>query len=211
MKILRSGASVASAIMPLAKTVGGLVTMLNTERKFFDYSNLNQPLSGLTPFINNLIATNQGTDYTERIGRSIRMLDITIRWNYVIDPQVPTERVRLTLVCDKFIDAAEAESANQIVAKLYQDSTNPTYSPINRDYSDRFVIMKDWLFAGSVAARPNIAKKYFQKLGFHQKYTGTLDTNYAEGTIYIVCTSDNLSSTDFSSFSLESRVNFTDT
>lgn len=210
-KIIRTGAPLIKAIPSIASTVAGLVSMINTEMKFVD-TNINGNFSKPAFILQNLNLITQGDDESNRIGRSIRAVNLTVRISINMNLALNNEIVRVMVVCDKSLDPGLAETPTIILSKILEDSTvAPVVSPLNKDYGKRFVLMKDKVFTLNANTRTNFVQKWFMRCGFHIKFDSGSSGDASENSIYFVVISDNNSVTNESAINTVCRLNYTDT
>lgn len=209
LKMINSGLPYVAAIPSIAKTLGGVIAAINTEHKFHD-ADTTDSFYNADPVFMQLNGIAQGDDYTNRIGRSIRAINLTLRWTTTMNASTVDESYRMLIVCDKMLDPDDGETPSQIVTKLLQDTTNPVLSPINREYSDRFVILKEKMYSLSDGQGTRAFNKVFLRLGFHIKFDGTTQTLQSANSLYFILLSDNANSTNPSSCEVYSRLNYTD-
>lgn len=209
-----SVAKLATAVVPLAAAI-------NTEEKFNDDSatittygvNSNPNLTCLTSGI------SQGTDESDRIGNSILFRNLQVR----LAVSMPVDHTATPPVvgCHHrvlFFVWKENEQQNPpTIAKLLQDPTN-MYSPVNKDNSDSFVIMKDkhmQLNAASTTTKLTTecfrTFKYFKKLQWHARYTGPDGNNErSQNHVWMLTMSSAPSSAYQVGTTYYRRVNYTD-
>lgn len=209
MKILKAGAPYAAAIPAIAKTVSGIVTAINTEQKWHDVAVDGASFYKANPYFAVLSGITGGIDYTQRTGRSIRDQNLTVRWATQMNDDILCETIRVCIVCDKFLEPGLGETPAQIMSKIFVDPTNPL-SPINREYSDRFVILKEKLYSVDHGQGIKYSGKAFLQLGIHTKFDGLNANDTAENTIYFIVLTDNTETTLPGDVDLYSRLNYTD-
>lgn len=182
-------ASGVGQVATLAKTVSGIVSMINTEDKYID-----TPLSGsLTSagaysIVINSIA--QGDDRNQRNGNKVEskclQLIIVLSFN---TPIVLAQAVRLILVMDK---------KPQIGALLYNQAYNgpgnpfSVHSQISKDsYGDRLVILKDWKLVLDPSG-PNklFFKKYLNMERLHTQWYSPVAADFEMGRIHLIGIAD---------------------
>lgn len=193
-----SAASVAKAVLPIVQAI-------NTELKFIDSYATGQSVSN-TPSIQPVTYTAQGTDEQNRIGNSILSKDLnlklTLQPNYLASD---FNRMRLIVFVDK-----GQRGTLPTIAELLQNTSYLLDSGFNKNYSDRFVIIKDKKFSLIKYGFQELQMKVYKKLNFHIRYIGTsaATASAGENQVYFVVIGD--TSTNLPSYSFYSRVNFTD-
>lgn len=215
--LLEQIASYAGPVASVAKAVLPVIGAINTEAKFYD-SVSSGAVTFAAPVFFNMSATTQGTTENNRIGNSILSKNISCRinlantWTAADDGQ--WARMRYVI----FVDKNQAGS----VPTLAQLMTNTTSlnSPFNKNYTDRFVILKDKMItfnpqdrlvpAGGV--QTFIFNKYFKQLDFHTRYIGTSSANADQGqnALFFFAWYQANTATQTSAVSCYSRLNFTD-
>ena len=111
--------------------------------------------------------------------------------------------VRVMLICDKECNQA-LPSVNQILA------TVSPHSFLNKDYSDRFTVIRDIRIGLSPYANANSVGKIYLKLPIHIYYdgSGTAITNAKENQLFLLTITD--LSTPSPQFGFAARFNFYD-
>lgn len=214
MKILRTGASVASAVPAIAKGLSTVMSLINVEKNYFDTNDAAQVVgSGIvTPYFTSLTDIPEGDDVQTRTGRSILLQDLQVRIQYTsttASGTPPTVFARILVWCDKNYDSTNAESAATILGKMLEDTgaLQITQSPLNRDNSERFVLIKD----KTIMLTQNFPVKtirLYTRLGFHCFYNGTGPGNQVGGQLFMAVISGNQVDTD--TIDVFARVNYTD-
>lgn len=205
-------ASGVGGVAHLAKAVLPAIAAINTEAKYLDTSFTGNAYQvTVTPLLQCL--TNnmaQGTGENERIGNSILAQDIYFRaqvsWLPSSTIQIGTSR--FILFCWKDNAGQNAPSVTKILESA------DINSPINKDYSDQFVILKDKIFAhnaqtATVCLQSQFNLKVYKKLNFHMRWTGA-STGNTQNHIYVLFIGGGGSSANASSLTCHSRLNFTD-
>lgn len=163
MRMLRNGASALRIVPSLVKSVATIQSMINTELKFVDTNNTFNPSSSGT--VSYLSGMATGTDDSERIGNSILAHDNYIRLSCAFNTSASATFVRIILICDK-----ECDGVAPVVTNVLQ--TASPYSPLNQDFSDRFVVIWDKFFSQDPQKLTMATKKY-TTTPFHIKYDGS--------------------------------------
>lgn len=202
-------AKLASAVMPI-------IAAVNTESKYYDQS---ANVSANTPGTNdNLIALTtaitNGTSDTTRIGNSIlgRDLQVRLAMNFTSTigaPNVIGAHCRMLLICWK----DNASQNTPTIAKIFEQPNN-LYSPVNKDLSDSFVVMKDKFFAlnnssGVAGSAGFTTMKIYKKLNWHLRYADSTTNSPTQNHIYLILRCGNTSGNSLTT-SYYSRLNFTD-
>lgn len=135
----------AGAVGELARAILPMIEMINTEAKFYDHAH-SQFISVTTPALLTISSPIvQGVTENDRIGNVILIQHVQLRVMLSLVGQTATPstaysaQVRIILFCWK--DNAD-ENAPQ-PTKLLQPGFPVTTAPLNKDFSDQFVVMKD--------------------------------------------------------------------
>lgn len=206
--LLETIASGIGGVATVAKAVLPIVSAINTENKYIDTVS-NQAVSLAAPMIQCLNLCPQGTDENNRIGNSMLLRDLNIRISII--PNFSTDRFNLMRMII-FVDKQQVGNVTgaPTAAQLLQNSGNID-SPFNRNFTDRFVIIKDKRLVISLDGdKQSIFTKVYKKLEFHARYIGTGATSASLGNnaLYIYITSTQV--TTLPTAYIYSRVNFTD-
>jgi len=195
---LGAAANVARAVMPI-------VSAINTEQKFIDAYATGQSIS-TTASIQPLSYTAQGTDEQNRIGNSILAKDLNLKLtltpNYIA---ADYNRMRLIVFVDK-----SQRGTLPTLSELLQNTSYPLDSSFNKNYTDRFVIIKDKRFQLIKYGITPLELKLYKKLNFHVRYIGTTlaTASAGENNIYFVVLGD--TAANLPTYSFFARLNFTD-
>lgn len=200
-------ASVAKAVLPA-------IAAINTEVK---YSDKTAAVNAYTPGTNDVIVAltdqlAQGVTDVTRIGNSIKAQDLQVRlaMNFTSSATVLGLHCRMMLIVWK--DNAQLNPIS--AAKIFESATN-LYSPLNKDYTDQFVVIKDKFFSMNNAsgAAQTVAfqtMKLFKKVDFHIFYDGATGGNATTNHIYLVLRSSATGIGTSLQATYYSRLNFTD-
>lgn len=201
-----SVARVASAVLPA-------IMAINTEQKFYDQTS---SVAAYDPGTNDqlILLTGgiaQGTGDQDRVGNSILAKNISLKMamNFTSTtgtPNVNGIHCRMTIFCYKHDATGDPPAIN----KLYQVAGN-IYSPINKDNSEQYVILKDKFFSletpsgvpGTAGFR---AMKFYKDLNWHMRWGPDPTTNH----IYVVFRSSASGSANALNTTYYSRLNYTD-
>jgi len=215
--LLEKIASGAGSVARLATAVAPVIAAINTEHK---YSDKTAALASYTPGTNDSIVAltdqiAQGLNDNQRIGNSIlaKQLQIRLAYNFtsvVGPPAVQGIHCRMMLICWK-----ENAQQNAITAAKLFESPSNLYSPVNKDYSDQFVVMKDKFFslnAGSSNYGPQAftSMKLFKNINWHLRYDGASGAAATQNHIYLVLRSSAGAATTALNTTYYSRIDYTD-
>lgn len=208
-------ASGAGSVARLATAVAPVIAAINTEHKYFDKTASVVSYSPGTndQLINLTNGPGQGLTDQNRIGNSILAKHLQLRLAHSFTSVVGTPNVsgvhcRMLLICWK----GDASVDIPTIAKIFEQPNN-LYSPVNKDNSDGFVVMKDKFFSlnnssGLAGPAAFTAMKLFKPLDWHIRWD---ETGPTQNHIYLVL---RCSGTGASSGSLNttyySRLDFTD-
>lgn len=183
-RIARGVGSVAT----IAKTVSGIVSMINVEDKYVDTA-LSASITSVSHYAVALNAIAQGADVNQRNGNKVLDKYIQLNLRLFLDSTASatqTNTLRLVVVIDK---------KPQIGALTW----NTVYVPnddvaafIDKDTAgDRIVILKDYRTTFSGGERRLIYKKFYMSLArLHTQYTGSGSTAFETGALYLLAISD---------------------
>lgn len=186
----------------LVKGLSLVKSMVNAEDKRHDVaSSINPTTSGQ---IQPLLRIAQGSGSLQRIGNSILLKDIFVRYDTLINTSALNSVVRIILICDKQNDGATPTMSQIFQTGLYD-------SPMNIDNSKRFVVLYDRTHSLSSTGNQRVNNKVFKTLNFHTKYDGPTDaiTDMRDNQLYFIAVSSEAS--DFPTVNFYSRVKYYDT
>lgn len=214
-------ASGVGSVAKLAQAVLPAISAINTESKYYDETasfttygtNSNPDLRCITDSI------SAGTGDSNRIGNSVLAKDIQIRLAMAMPMTTNASSVvlgafhRFMIFAWKFNDAGGPS-----LTKLLESPTN-IYSPVNKNYSDQFVVLKDKFLTFNAQLVPGTVSnglgtmdfkhlKYFKKLDWHLRWDDS--NNAIANHIWILSMSSSSGVTNAVSTTFYSRLNFTD-
>lgn len=187
-------APAVTAGMAALKGVRYLKSLINVERKYLDYNQVNQTI-GTTPTIYPLSQVGGGDAYNQRDGNSIKAASLLYRMSAVLNPAVEQSFVRAII----FIDH-EQRASDPTAAEVLEQSTN-YLSAINHLNGTRFTVLRDLYLNLRKDMNASMVTK-FLRLGHHIKFSSTTSTDTKEGNIYLLLISDtnvNAPTIDFNS------------
>lgn len=216
--MLETMARGAGSLAKLAGAVMPIVAAINTEEKFLDV-----PAGGTAtasvPIINCLNSCSQGITESTRIGNSILARNLNIRFSlnqvWATADSAIAPRIRITLFSDK-----SQGGTPPTIAQVYQSSSS-NISAFNKNYSDRFVIIKDKVicppvnYGGGIPVTGGAYQmvfKFFKKLDFHIRFLGTDNQAASNGqnSIYLIVWTNSDDASAITTLTYYSRLNFTD-
>lgn len=160
------------------KMAGKALSLINAEEKLIDSDSSANVLN--TPQFLLLNGVDLGTDNTNRIGRSIKMVSNYFRATVTKHASASTTFLRCLIVMDKQPNNV-APGITDILATSTMDS------PRNIDESKRFVIIKDNTYVLN-ANNPQAFIKNYRKMSEHVEYNGTGNTvaSISTNSLYLV-------------------------
>lgn len=208
---------IASGVGTAAKIAGAVlpaIAAINTEHKYYDVTGSASPHSpGTSDSVINLTGgITQGTGDTNRIGNSILAKNISLKIAYNFSgslgpPPILGLHCRATLICWKDNQTSSPITVNEI----FEVPSN-LYSPVNKDFSEQFVVIKDKFFAlnamnGIAGEQGFTHMKLFKNLNWHMRWSGAASpsTNH----VFMIFRSS-ASGANVMHVTYYSRLNFTD-
>jgi len=192
----------AGAVGQIAKTVSDVYKLVNAEAKYVDATGSGTQSSTLG--INYLTAIGAGTTDQTRNGNSILGKDLQIHYTISMNSSATNTFFRIMIICDKQQDGADP-TAGSILA----DPTKIN-SLLNKDFTLRFVNMKDITIPLSTSGNSSASGKIYLKVPWHIYYDGTGSTvsQFKENQIFLVMLSNEATNTP--TINWYSRFNFYD-
>jgi len=175
---------------------------LRSEKKFIDTQITYTAWNVSRSYILLINGVSTGTDYNNRVGRSVMMTSTYHR--YFISDSTNIQMIRVMLVYDKQSNGAAAPGITDILQ--YADAN----SPMNLNNRDRFVVISDKVVATSPNGTEIAFRKKYKKLRTVTVYggTGAAATDIISGALYFVAFAFNNVAT--STISGYSRTRFLD-
>lgn len=212
--LLEKIASGAGTVAKLATAVAPVIAAINTEHKYWDKT---ATVLSYAPGTNDQLIslTNgppQGTDDSNRIGNSILAKAIQVRLAHNFNSTIGSPSI-MGIHCRMMLIAWKENVQQNIptVAKIFEAPAN-LYSPLNKDYSDQFVVMKDKFFSlnnssGIAAVAAYTASKMYKPINWHIRWD---QTGATQNHIYLLLRSSSTGSTNALSTTYYSRLDYTD-
>lgn len=198
--IIAGGAPYIRVIPQLIRDVSLIRDMINVEPKFVDTSG-NGTIS-TTGVLGILSLLAQGNTDQQRNGNQVKLKDIKIQIDIGRNAAAASNRVRAMLIVDKEFDGALPTIANVL-------QTSNVLSPLNKDYSKRFVVLKTkhFMIDASMASK---SFTWYCKLPFHGFYDGTTAAaaDCKENQILLLLLEDQ--AINVASYAYYARINFYD-
>lgn len=192
-----SAATVAKAVLPMIQAI-------NTEMKYID-SVYSGAFSLASPLILKLAPTTTGPLEQNRIGNSILAKDVNLRYRIIPDfSTYPVHYVRAILFVDK------QQAGVPPTLPLIMQFPTAIESAFNKDFTDRFAVLKDKRITLTVENMASAFNKIYKKLDFHIRYIGATnaDSDMGNNQVYIMWWF--FSNTNPPSIEQYTRINFTD-
>lgn len=205
--LLEKIASGVGGVASVAKAVLPMIQMINTEAKYIDtVTNAAIPIG--TPWIQCLNLLAQGVDEFERIGNSILAKDLNIRVSFIPNYNIiDYNLIRFIIFVDKHQQGTAPTAAQLLTSPGNIDSA------FNRDFTDRFVIIKDKRCVVSKQGdQMQIFHKVYKQLNFHCRYIlpGGAAADLGNNAIYFFAISNAVLLANSPQAYIYSRINFTD-
>jgi len=159
------------------KGVRYLKSMINVEKHLFDQGFASTVSD--TGTITHVTAIPQGDAEATRTGNSILAKYISLKGNMNMGASATRTFVRVMIVQDLF-NTGTAPTIADILGAVN------TFSPVNVDTRDRYVVLRDRTFSLDVAGKGLFTFKWFVRLNFHIKYTGAAGSDEYKNQLYVV-------------------------
>lgn len=175
----------AGPVGKIAKTVGGIISMINPEKKYVDNTVSLTSVPGTGVLVATYTMMAQGLGDQQRNGNSIKGVDIAGKMYLQKNIGVQTTAMRLIWVLDKECDGA-APLLSQILDNV------DVVSGLNKDYTKRFVILKDKMLTLNDGGGQTKFQKYYFPTDFHVHYDGATAaiTDAKENQVFLFAISD---------------------
>lgn len=160
-----------------------------------------------TGTVNSLTSLAQGTNYTDRIGNSIKLQRIEVRMKVIMNSSSTGTLLRVIL----FRDLYQSGTAPGVTDVLNQNgSSNAPLQPYNWLLRDRIAIIYDEIVALSGTGDNTAALNIDVPHSGHVKYVGTTSgaASNGPGSVYLLLVSDEATNTPTVTYAY--RVTFTD-
>ena len=130
--------------------------------------------------------------------------------NTVGAPNVMGIHCRMMLICWK----ENIQLNGPTAAKIFESPSN-LYSPVNKDYSDQFVVLKDKYFSlnSGVSVFSVVGfttQKLFKKLNWHMRFQGGTAFDGTVNHVFLILRSSSSGATNAFNTTYYSRLNYTD-
>lgn len=212
-------ASGVGSAAKLAAAVAPAIAAINTEHKYVDYTGtLTAYAPGTNDTLTLLTDSQTNTNDQSRIGNSILAKELLLRlamsFTSTGSPTVPVRGVhcRWMLICWKENAQQNAPSIN----KIFEVPSN-LYSPVSKDNSDSFVVLKDKFFSMNASTSDTascssnfMSQKFYKKINWHMRYNGDSNGSQTQNHIYLITRCSASSSSNALNTTYYSRLNFTD-
>lgn len=177
----------AGPVGKIARTVGGIIQMINPEKKYVDNTVSLTPVPNTGALVATYTTMAQGLGDQARNGNSIKGVDIAGKMYLAKNIGVQTTAMRLIWVLDKECDGA-APTLTQILDNV------DIVSGINKDNSKRFVILKDKMLTLNDGGGQTKFQKYYFPTDFHVHFDGSTSaiTDAKENQVFLFAISDQI-------------------
>lgn len=175
----------AGPIGKIAKTVSGIVQMINPEKKYVDNSTATTQVTSAGTVVATYTMMPQGLGDQARNGNTVKGISISGKMYINKAANVDYSGLRLLWVLDKECDGA-LPTLSQILDNV------DTISGVNRDFSKRFVILKDKQLVLNSGNSQLLFRKFYFPTDFHVHYDGTSSaiTDAKENQVFLFAISD---------------------
>ncbi len=193
----------------LATQLYALKKLINTEKKTFT-----RQLTGVTPATGTAVVESiqeiaQGTDFNERIGRSIKAVSVQLKGQITIHASATFTSARYMLVQD-----TENRGSAITIANLLENATAADDFFSLRSgfpaHMKRFKILCDQTVQLDQTDLPIINVECFRKLNMHIRFNGTggTDASMGQNSIWLIMISSE--ATNIPTFNIQSRLRYID-
>lgn len=197
------------AIVPYKKRYTKRTPMYKkVEFKLIDTASFTQVIDS-TGQVNPISLLNQGTDYTQRVGRSIKMKSLEFKAKAYATPATGIrQQCCVMLVLDQDVDGGVGIIAGMLTA------VNPL-SPRNLTFRDRYICLKRWNFTVYPDTMANNTKTldYYKRINITELFNSGNAATIADvqkGAIYVVSLGDVVAGATAGSLTYTARIRFTD-
>lgn len=180
---------------------------MNVEKKNVDtFFAVTAPGAGVWSAPTQLNVLAQGNTAQTRVGRSVHMTSIQLRYNYIRPSASGPGQARILVIYDK-------QSNQSIPATLDILAADTSVSPLQLANSERFIVLLDELTDSIQSTSLNISGMRYRKIGLPAVYNGAAGTSgqVNTGTVWLyVANNDVATGTATSSLDIYARIRFTD-
>lgn len=209
MKLWKT-AQIARGAYKMARKIARVV---NSEKKYHDVTLAIAP--DTTASVTCLTSMAQGDTELLRHGNSIKMEQLYVKGNIVMDTAVPNEIVRILIVRDNDNNQGTAPTISEVL-----ESSGVLYLA-NKDHSKRFKILMDrkYYCDTSRPAKPITFFKQFKMykdkagnptLGQHCTFTAGTANDTGKGHVYFIVVGNTATASTSSQINCQSRFRFYD-
>lgn len=180
-------------VATIAKTVAGIVSVINTEDKYIDTNILadvtNVP-SGTGSYTQTLNLVAQGNTRDQRNGNKILCKSIQLQLQIKMNDSTTalSSNLRLVLLYDKKPQISTA--AGPLFAEIYVPTLTTGF--IDKDnVGDRYVILRDWKISLNNQDKRLVWEEFYKQLDrIHCQFTGPSASAFETGRIFLTAISD---------------------
>lgn len=197
---LNNAARAVSLAGQALMVANGVKNLINTEFKFNDVSSTTNVTT--TAQIIDLTEIAEGTNNTERVGKSIRLKSLLQRGSARIDASASASALRAIIVHD-MDNTGTAPSVTDIL------QSSSFVANINLASSlGRWRVLMDKTLNMSANGTQRVSWKRYIKLNHHVKYSGSAANSNQKGSLFLVLLSNE--STNGVNININTRVRFID-
>lgn len=179
--------SVYSAAWKALKIANQVRKVINVEKKYIDTPISDDSIINVRDIFL-LNAMDKGDDHDQREGDSMLMQTLHVKANIFANTTPDTTTFKIAYILDK-----ESKGVLPTATDIWDDNSLAGYELLehrNRDYSDRFVVLKEWTITLNNTDKNGHYFEDFIKLGVHTKYfkdsnVGTI-ADISDNALYMV-------------------------
>jgi len=203
------GSYVEDAASLGSRTLRGLNELrklINIETKVCNF-NGSTTIPTATAVVSCLSRLAQGTDYTSRVGDSIRIQNLEVRATFITATAATNTIVRFMIIRDLDGYGTTPAIADVFDSGLTANNVLAQYNYLN---SDRFSVLLDETFVIAPADQPAVVVTWKTTHQGHVKYLGTAAAAASDGkgSVYAIAVSSE--ATNVPTYQINSRLKFTD-
>lgn len=195
-------ANYGGKIGAVAGTVAKIMALINVETKYKDYTQTPATVANASGYSAILNALSQGSAEDERAGEKVVSKDLIFQYSAKINASATNTLLTFFIAYDKKPEVGSVAYTDVMA------SANPI-SLINKDNSDRFVLLKKiTLNLNSNGRQSAIGKIYIPLTRIHCSWNSSTSTDFEQGRIFMMAISDE--ATNQPTLGFTSRYNYYD-
>lgn len=175
-------------VATIAKTVSGIVSMINVEDKFVDTA-ISAAVTNAAPYAVTLNAIAQGSDYNQRNGNKVLDKCLQCNLRVFLDASataLATQMMRIVILIDK-----KPQIGALTFGTVYTPSTSVAGFINKNTVGDRIVVLKDMKLVLNGGNNRYFYRKFYCSLSrLHTQWTGSTATAFESGQIYLLAITD---------------------